>query len=140
MSRGPGTVEQRIAELFAATRDRALSIDDIVDNAYQLDGTRPTREQRLSATRAAHRVLKRVRETFDRARSLIQKAHANTKAALGREQIQYDDEEYAKRFQNDPSRIEAWKLYDFCDRIGRWSRYLRVEDKPGWRRAEDDGA
>jgi hypothetical protein len=28
MSRGPGQIERRIAELFAVTRDRALSISD----------------------------------------------------------------------------------------------------------------
>lgn len=33
MSKGPGRIDQRIAELFAATRDRALSIDEITDNA-----------------------------------------------------------------------------------------------------------
>jgi hypothetical protein len=42
MSKGAGIVERRIAELFAATRDRALSIDDIVDNAYALNGATPT--------------------------------------------------------------------------------------------------
>ncbi len=64
MSRGPGTIERRIADLFAATRDRALSVDEITDNAYRLGGARPTRAQRLSATRAAHRLLRRVRERF----------------------------------------------------------------------------
>jgi hypothetical protein len=115
MSRGPGTIEQRIADLFAATRDRALSIDEIVDNAYRLDGAKPTREQRLSATRAAHRLLKRVRDADDRSGSLIRKAHANTRAALGREEnrLKYDDE-YNKRFNQDPARIEASKLFDFC--------------------------
>ena len=60
MSKGPGRVERRIADLFAATRDRALSIDEITDNAYRLKGQRPTREQRLAATRATHRLLRRV--------------------------------------------------------------------------------
>jgi hypothetical protein len=70
MSRGPGLIERRIADLFAATRDRTLSIDAITDNAYRLGGARPTREQRLSATRAAHRVLRRVREMDKRAQDL----------------------------------------------------------------------
>jgi hypothetical protein len=55
MSRGPGSVERRIADLLAATRDRALSIDEITDHAFALAGATPTRAQRLSATRAAHR-------------------------------------------------------------------------------------
>ena len=33
VSKGPDVIERRIAELFAATRDRALTIDDITDNA-----------------------------------------------------------------------------------------------------------
>jgi hypothetical protein len=53
MSKGPGTVEKRIAELFAATRDRALSIADIADHAFELVGRPASREQRLSATRAS---------------------------------------------------------------------------------------
>src|SRR5258705_11360955 len=57
MSRGPGAVERRIADLFAATRDRALSIDVITRHAFET--SRPTRAQRLSATRAAHRLLRR---------------------------------------------------------------------------------
>lgn len=32
MSRGPGTIETRIGDLFAATRGRALSIPDITDH------------------------------------------------------------------------------------------------------------
>jgi hypothetical protein len=68
MSRGPGIIERRITELFAATRDRALSIEDIADNAYRLEGKTPTRKQRLSATRAAHRVVRRQRDGRDRKR------------------------------------------------------------------------
>jgi hypothetical protein len=65
MSKGMGIVERRIAELFAATRDRALSIADVTDHAFKLKGRVPTRAQRISATRAAHRLLRRVREAED---------------------------------------------------------------------------
>jgi hypothetical protein len=61
MSRGAGIIERRIADLLAATRDRALSIEDITDCAFNLSGGKPTRAQRLSATRAAHRMLNRTR-------------------------------------------------------------------------------
>jgi hypothetical protein len=61
MSKGAGSVERQISDLFAATRDRALSIDDITDHAFGLAGAAPTRAQRLSATRAAHRVVRRTR-------------------------------------------------------------------------------
>jgi hypothetical protein len=37
-----------------------LTVDDIVDNAYRLKRAKPTRAQRLSATRATHRLLGRV--------------------------------------------------------------------------------
>jgi hypothetical protein len=38
MSRGPGRIERRIAELFAASEDRALSVGDIADYAFELGG------------------------------------------------------------------------------------------------------
>jgi curved DNA-binding protein CbpA len=66
MSKGPGAIERRIADLFAATRDRALSIDEIARHAFVLKGRTPTRAQRLSATRATHRLLRRVREAYER--------------------------------------------------------------------------
>jgi hypothetical protein len=59
---GPGAVEGRIHELFALTRDRALSVEAIARAAFQLQpGQVPTRAQRLSATRAAHRLIRRIR-------------------------------------------------------------------------------
>jgi hypothetical protein len=66
MSKGPGLIERRIADLFAATRDHALSIDVVTDHAFDLKGKPPTRAQRLSTTRAAHRLLRRVREARER--------------------------------------------------------------------------
>jgi hypothetical protein len=142
MSKGAGIVERRIADLLAATRDRALSIDDITDHAFALKGTAPTRAQRLSATRATHRVLRRVREADARAHELMRQAHANTKAALGRDERTgaghgYDNE-YWDRFDADPVYCEGHKLHDYCRHIGRWTRHFRHESKPGWMRVEDD--
>ena len=71
MSRGAGQIEQRIGDLFAASHDRALSITDITDHAFALDGKSSTRAQRLSATRAAHRVLRRVRDADARRIKLV---------------------------------------------------------------------
>ena len=51
MSRGPGSIEKRIADLLALTRDRVLDIDAITDHAFGLAGAKATRAQRLSATR-----------------------------------------------------------------------------------------
>jgi len=55
MSKGPGVIERRVADLLAATRNRWLDIDEITDNAYGLAGAAPTRAQRLAATRAVIR-------------------------------------------------------------------------------------
>jgi hypothetical protein len=126
MSKGPGAVEARIAELLATTRDRALTVDDLADNAYGLSGRKATREQRLSATRAAHRVLRRVKEAYECAEKLRDKAHADVEAALGGEK-QYGDKEYDERFRRSPEWIEARRLFDFCERIGWWSRWYKVD-------------
>jgi hypothetical protein len=95
MSRGPGSIEKRIADLFAATRDRALTIDDITRAAFALSViTAPTRAQRLSATRAAHRLLRRVREDWS-------------------------------RIDQSADEAEREKLYDKCKRVGVWFRFLK---------------
>src|SRR5205809_140441 len=118
MSKGPGRIEQRIADLFAATRDRALSISEIADNAYELGGRTPTRAQRLSATRAAHRLLRRVREADARMDDLRDRAHANTAAARGREEHRGYDKALNARLEQDPAWREMCRLFDWCYRIG----------------------
>jgi len=138
MSKGPGLIEQRIADLLAATRDRALRVDDIVDNAYALNGTKPTRAQRLSAIRAAHRLLKRVCERDARTHRLVKQAHVETEAKLGRKRLGYDDTEYQNLFEAHPARKEAEELRTWCDRIGMWPRILGVEGKRGVYRVETD--
>ena len=141
MSLGPGLIESRIADLFAATRDRALSIDEITDNAYALGGRKPTRAQRLSATRAAHRVLRRVAEMDKRADKLRAEAKANTEAALGRPAQHQDplkpDDEYSDRLHADPASRKADKLADEVHRIGVWLRFGR-DDRPGYIKCEVD--
>jgi hypothetical protein len=86
MSRGPGEIERRIGKLFAATKDRALSVDEIAAYAFKLKGRAvPNRKQRLSATRAAHRVLRRAAETTEAVEDALQRVIAETAAKLGRE-------------------------------------------------------
>jgi hypothetical protein len=70
MSRGPGSIETRIGELFAENQDRATSIDEVARHAFSLGDQPASRAQRLSATRAAHRVIRRTRE-MDEERSLL---------------------------------------------------------------------
>jgi hypothetical protein len=119
MSKGAGAVERRIADLFAATRDRALSIGDLADNAYELGGRPATREQRLSATRAAHRLLRRLREMEARAAALLDQARASAEGALGREAGGWDREFY-DQFSREPACIEAQAIRRACSRVGMW--------------------
>jgi hypothetical protein len=45
MSKGPGTIERRIADLFAATRDRALDVSEIARHAFGAKSSRPGRSE-----------------------------------------------------------------------------------------------
>jgi hypothetical protein len=81
MSRGPGRLEQAITDLFNATKDRALSVADICDVAFELGGRPASRAQRLSATRAAHRALKREWEMRRHLWKLKEEAEAQAIAA-----------------------------------------------------------
>jgi hypothetical protein len=47
MSKGAGIIENRIAGLLAATRDCALTIDDVTDAAFKLGGNEPRRDQSI---------------------------------------------------------------------------------------------
>jgi hypothetical protein len=143
MSRGPGTIERRIADLFADTRDRALSVDDICQRAFTLKDRPATRAQRLSATRAAHRLLRRVRDAEAKSEELGKAAHAATQAALGRSDWSYmdgrgKDTEYRDRLQSEPAQVESEKLFAFAKRIGRWNRLHRHPEKRGWLKVETD--
>jgi hypothetical protein len=132
MSRGPGAIEERIAALFAATRDRALSIEEITRHAFGLDRRPPTRVQRLSATRAAHRLLRRVREADERAHRLAREAHA----ALGQLGFHPLGKPYQERLKAHPAWVKAQTLFGFCERIGTWSHVTSVA--PGRLRSETE--
>jgi hypothetical protein len=125
ISKGPGTVEKRIVELFAATRDRALSIADIADHGFELAERPASREQWLSATRAAHRLIRRMKETRQRHKRLIDDAHRETAAALGREQ-NYPDPEYEAIIDANPAYRRGKKLYAFVQQFGDWSTFIQV--------------
>ena len=81
MSKGPGAIESRIADLLAATRDRALSVTEIADYAFEMGGGTPTRAQRLSATRAAHRILRRIKASDEWASKFYAVARLEAEAA-----------------------------------------------------------
>jgi hypothetical protein len=133
MSRGAGAIERRIADLFAATRDRALSVDEIAGHAFRTK--KPTRSQRLSATRATHRLLGRVREMRERGLHLIGRARANADAALG-PWCTTNADAYRERLDNDPAHVEGVKLVEAAGRIGTWRRPIRTG--PGTFKVEAD--
>jgi hypothetical protein len=148
MSKGPGTVEARIAELFAATRDRALTVADLADNAYGLNGQLATRAQRLSATRAAHRVIRRMSEARAKSRPFYAAAHREAEAAVG-------PQPQCPKYPRTGTELDAWpaarkayeaaearytaalkaagpyprgeKLWSYAQRFGTWARYIRVD-------------
>jgi hypothetical protein len=84
MSRGPGQIEQRISELFATTKDRALSIADICDHAFRLAGEPASQTQRLSATRAAHRLIRRAAAVNRKSIPAFDEAFKEAARILGR--------------------------------------------------------
>ena len=141
MSRGPGSIEARIGDLFAASQDRALSVDEIAAHAFALDGKRPTRAQRLSTIRAAHRVIRRTREMEEQRQPLLRAAAERVRAVLGREKdaSQAEHDERQKLLRADPQWKRADQLFDAAWRIGfksRWrhegSRYFHI-DTEYWR-------
>jgi hypothetical protein len=83
MSRGPGQIEQRIGELFAATKDGAFSVAELCEVAFRLNGATPSRAQRLSATRAGHRIVSRGSRVGDRCAALLKQVLAETREILG---------------------------------------------------------
>lgn len=128
MSKGPGKIEKRVADLFAATRDNALSVDDIARHAFGLAaGVKPTRTQRLSATRATHRLLRRVREADDLRGKLFAQAHETTANALGRiRRVGVSDPGYDAVHDKDAAYLKARELSEYVNRIGVWPRFVRV--------------
>src|SRR3954454_17972115 len=84
MSRGPGSIEIRIGDLFTASQDRALSVNEIAAHAFALDGNPPTRAQRSSTIRAAHRVIRRTQEMDEKRVPLLRAAEERIRAALDR--------------------------------------------------------
>jgi hypothetical protein len=113
MSRGPGSIERRIADLFAATRDRALSVEELATVAFDLDDATPTRAQRLSTIRAAHRVIRRCREMHALEHALFAEARRQVSA-----EISEDHPDYWSRVRNHPQSAQAKKLSNAIDHIG----------------------
>jgi hypothetical protein len=69
-----------------------------------------TRAQRLSATRAAHRLIRRTKETHALGQKLVSQAHSETKADLGFDESSERHKEYRAAFDANPSYKKARKL------------------------------
>ena len=150
MSQGPGTIEKRIADLFAATKDRALSVADIADHAFELAGRPATREQRLSATRAAHRLVRRMKDVRAQCRQLRAEADRAAEAAFGRSRPGYTEDEdgwreYEKTLEATPAMRQAKKLSSWGAQFGFWTRFVkagsdsyRLESEEFWRATTKD--
>jgi hypothetical protein len=137
MSKGPGQIERRIAELFAETRDRALSVEDICDRGFALNGGLASRAQRLSANRAAHRLLRRVRQTDEKTCELLEIARRDTDLALGREEWSDESgrEEWRTLFEGHPLCDPANILWEWGRPFRRMREIERIEGRPGsWQR------
>jgi hypothetical protein len=138
MSKGPGQIEQRISELFAETRDRALSVEDICDRAFELNGRTASRAQRLSATRAAHRLVRRLKEIDERVHQHRSAAH---KAVPEPDDLprDYSDAAFAQR-RDYYDRLYATRDWQEADRLSKWLAYIsglfvrteRHPSKKGW--------
>jgi hypothetical protein len=132
MSKGPGGVEARIAELLAATRDRALTVAEIANHAFALNGRPATRAQRLSATRAAHRLIRRMKDTVKLRWQLIDEAHREAEAAGA-------EKPTAPKFPKRTSSYAAWAAFEAARKAyraadERYSAALHATEP--WRRAE----
>jgi hypothetical protein len=153
MSKGPGEIEKRTAELLAATRDRALTVAEIADHAFALNGRPATRAQRLSATRSAHRVIRRIKESDERASKFYAVARDEADAAAGERppppelprRATYDawagilkGHDAARKayeaavapwdaaFKASKSHQRAESLDAYVDQFGSWARVVRV--------------
>ncbi|MBO0736884.1 MAG: hypothetical protein J2P48_09990, partial [Alphaproteobacteria bacterium] len=124
MSRGRGSIQTRIGDLFAVNRDRALSVDELADRAFALERKPPTRAQRLSAIRAAHRVIRCIREMDEKRGRLRAEAGRRVRIALGREPtLARTSMPNYKLLKADPQWQEADRLWKVVSRIGVKSRW-----------------
>jgi hypothetical protein len=167
MSQGAGRIESRIAELFAATRDRGLTVAELADAAFELDGATATREQRLSATRAGHRLIRRMKEADEKAARLFDEAHREAEAIVGpkpmypksprtyaeaawtrykaaEEAYGAADKRYQAALEATEAYVKAKKLVAFNDRFGSWMRFIKIDrdtfrgEREFWRATADE--
>jgi hypothetical protein len=150
MSKGLGRIERRIGQLFAATKDRALSIGEIAAYAFELtDGVAPDRKQRLSATRAAHRLLRRAAAATETIEIIFERLIEETTETLGRpptkrravlfwvgSRLRGVDQVFSEAMESAPS-WSAWKeAWSVMDREKARFDGVLVGLRGGWRATE----
>jgi hypothetical protein len=109
-----------------------LSVEEITRTAFGLRSRQVlTRKQRLSATRAAHRLVQRVKEMDARADELREQAHKRVQAALGLDDApeHWYRTPYGDKVEGDPAWRRADELWEEANRIGMWSRHVRGEQR-----------
>jgi len=138
MSRGPGQIERAIIELFVAVgQQRALSVGDLCEHAFALAGAPASRAQRISATRAAHRILQRIRRRRDQISELYREAEAQAAAAGHERPVDKmsfrQGREAWEKYAQAKSATPAGTLHDRLER-----EFYRCEHKD-WRMTEMPG-
>jgi hypothetical protein len=127
MSHGPGAVERKIGDLFASVRYHAIGVDEIAARAFDLPkGAKPTRAERNSAIRAAHRLIRRLAEMEARASKFVGKAWRRVDEALPKTDTNDDARSDMMRATREWRQAE--RLRHELDRIGSLTRFFR---KPG---------
>jgi hypothetical protein len=141
-----GRLSQRLADRRCGSRSSsprpaivASPSPSLADAAFALDGATATRAQRLSATRAGHRLIRRMKEADERRAQLIDEAHREAEVVVGPgpsypkhprdEAAAYKayaaaDKCYQAAFKAAEPYRGAEKLLAFVDRFGSWMRFI----------------
>ena len=145
---------RRVRELtYPSTQ---ASVAGLPDFAFALDGATATREQRLSATCASHRLIRRMNEATEKASQLFDEAHREAEATVGprpplpkvprtdagwpafvaaEKAYIAADQRHDAAFKATEAYSRAEKLRAFVNQFGSWTRTIKV-DRDTFRKRE----
>jgi hypothetical protein len=90
-------------------------------------------------------LVRRIKETRERRRRLIDDAHREVEATLGRARQGYPDDKYDAALKANPAYRRAEKLWSFVEQFGFWTRFIkadrdtyRFESEEFWRATAKD--